>query len=173
MRPTSERVRAAVFSIIGTGAVEGKRVLDLYAGTGAIGIDALSRGAAWVDFVERDARRCRAIRGSLRQLGLEQKARVHAGQARKTLPRLADGYDVVFADPPYESDELAGLGEELERAGLLNVGATVVLERPSNRAPINPSRGLRHVSDRKYGDTTITILKAGALDADSSLPGNV
>ena len=81
LRPTSERVRAAIFSTIGHDAVDGTRVLDLYAGTGALGIEALSRGAAWADFVEVDTRRCQDIRETLRQMGL-------AGRAMYTGPGL-------------------------------------------------------------------------------------
>ena len=173
LRPTSERVRAAVFSIIGPDAVEGKRVLDLYAGTGALGIDALSRGAAWVDFVERDGRMCRAIRGLLKQLSMDESARVHTGQVRKVLPRLEGGYDLVFADPPYESGELVNLLDDLEAPGLVADEATVVFEYRSNSGPIEPTGRFSHISDRKYGDTLVTITKAGPTDAKSSLSRNI
>lgn len=173
MRPTSERVRAAVFSIIGADAVEGMRVLDLYAGTGALGIDALSRGAAWVDFVERDGRMCRAIRALLRQLSLDEKARVYTGQVRKTLPRLEGAYDLIFADPPYESGELVGLLDDLESPGLIGDGTTVIFEYRSNSEPIRPTGRFSRVTDRKYGDTSVTIMKAGTKDAESSLSGNI
>ena len=173
LRPTSERVRAAVFSIIGPNAVEGRRVLDLYAGTGALGIDALSRGAAWVDFVERDGRLCRAIRGLLRQLSLDERARVHTGQVRKALPRLEGNYDLVFADPPYESGELVNLLDELELPGLLADEATIVFEYRSNAEPVRPTGRFSRITDRKYGDTSVTIMGAGTTDAESNLSGNI
>ncbi|MCH7626588.1 MAG: RsmD family RNA methyltransferase, partial [Chloroflexi bacterium] len=88
LRPTSERVRGAMFSIIGRDAVEGARVLDLYAGTGALGIEALSRGAAWADFVESGRGRCREIRDRLRELGLDDRSRVYAGRTLKVLGTL-------------------------------------------------------------------------------------
>jgi len=173
LRPTSERVRAAVFSIIGPDAVEGRRVLDLYAGTGAMGIDALSRGAAWVDFVERDGRMCRAIRGLLRQLSLDERAHVHTGRVRRVLPRLEGGYDLVFADPPYESGELVNLLDELESPGLVNDGATIVFEYRSNSEQVKPTGKFSRITDRKYGDTSVIIMGAGATDADSNLSRNI
>ena len=173
LRPTSERVRAAVFSIIGPNAVEGKRVLDLYAGTGALGIDALSRGAAWVDFVERDGRMCRAIRGLLRQLSMNDRARVYTGQVRKVLPRLKGGYDLVFADPPYDSSELVGLLDELELPGLVADDATIVFEYRSNSEPVRPTGKFSRITDRKYGDTSVTIMGAGTTDAESNLSRNI
>ena len=173
LRPTSERVRAALFSIIGPDAVEGKRVLDLYAGTGALGIDALSRGASWVDFVERDRRTCGAIRGLLRQLSMIGNAGVHTGQVRKVLPRLEGSYDLIFADPPYESGELVNLLDELDMSKLVADEATVVFEYRSNAEPIKPTGRFSHITDRKYGDTLVTIMRAGATDAKSSLSRNI
>ena len=147
--------------------------MDLYAGTGAMGIDALSRGAVWADFVERDGRMCQAIRGLLRQFALKACARVHMGQVRRVLPRLDGGYDVIFADPPYGSGELLNLLDELELAGLVNQNATVIFEYRSNAEPVRPTGRFSHFIDRRYGDTVITILKAGATDAHSNLSGNI
>ena len=120
LRPTSERVRAALFSIIGPEAVEGKRVADLYAGTGALGLDALSRGAEWVSFVERNGRLCSAIREQLRLLGLDAQARVHRGSVLRVVESLTGGHDLIMADPPYDSSELGQLVEALQSPQLLN-----------------------------------------------------
>ena len=90
LRPTAERVRSAIFSILGTGKVEGSRVLDLFAGTGAMGIEALSRGAAWADFIESDGLRCKQLRESTRTLGLDEITRVFNKDAARTLDIVTD-----------------------------------------------------------------------------------
>jgi len=165
LRPTSERVRSAIFSIIGPEAVLDKRVLDLYAGTGVLGIEALSRGAAWADFVERNGRLCNALRKLLRQLSLESNATVVQSQVSRAWPALAGGYDLVFADPPYDSDEIGELASALQKPGLIAKGGLVVVEYRAGADPIESSGVLTHVTDRRYGDTAITILRAGAVDA--------
>ena len=173
LRPTSERVRGAIVSIIGRDAVEGARVLDLYAGTGALGIEALSRGAAWADFVESGRDRCREIRDRLRELGLDDRGRVYASRTLKVLGTLSTAYDLVFADPPYESGELVNLLDELELPGLLADEATIVFEYRSNAEPVRPTGRFSRITDRKYGDTSVTIMGAGTTDAESNLSGNI
>ena len=164
LRPTSERVRAALFSIIGPGAVEGKRVADLYAGTGALGLDALSRGAEWVSFVERNGRLCSAIREQLRLLEMDAQARVHRGAVLRVVESLPGGYDLVIADPPYDSSELADLAEALQSPRLLNAGGMLVLEhRADNKEEYAVGRFSLRTS-RTYGDTGITILTAGVVN---------
>ncbi|MBI2321875.1 MAG: RsmD family RNA methyltransferase [Chloroflexi bacterium] len=110
-RPTSQKVRAAVFSMVeaqlwrlGDTGWEGLRVLDLFAGSGAYGVEALSRGAAWADFVEHDARACRVIAENLRRAGCGDRARVHTGDALAYVQRHASPalpHAIIFADPPY------------------------------------------------------------------------
>ena len=161
LRPTSERVRAALFSIIGTEAVEGKRVADLYAGTGALGLEALSRGAAWVSFVERNGRLCSAIRDHLELLGLGCQAEARRGSVLRTIESLPGGYDLVMADPPYDSDELADLVDALQSPRLLNTGGLVVLEHRSDSEEEYTFGRFSLRASRTYGDTGITILTAG------------
>ncbi len=132
--------------------------LDLFAGTGALGIEALSRGAERVVFVERDAAALVALRANLAQLGLDAPvAEVRAGDARAALRaarRRGETYDLVFVDPPYE--QTRDLGDELSALlpGLLAPGARVVVES-DRRAPAELR--LELVAQRRYGDTTITI----------------
>jgi len=155
-RPTSDRVREALFSTLG--ALDGERVLDLYAGSGALAIEALSRGAGSALLVERDPRAVAVIRANLAALGLaEPEARVHAGQARAALRNAsdrADTYDLVFLDPPYRS--APELGRELSAAlgPLLAAGGRVVTES-DRRAPLPLLLPLTH--ERRYGDTLIRI----------------
>lgn len=162
LRPTSERVRSALFSIIGPARVEGGRVADLYAGTGALGLDALSRGAAWVDFVERNGALCAAIRRRLREWKLEKRSKVHRGRVFPVLNTFEKGYDLVLADPPYDSDELVQVVEQLDDRGLINAGGLVVLEHRSDCVQQFATGRLKLEAKRTYGDTAITILSAGA-----------
>ena len=163
LRPTSERVRAAMFSIIGTDAVEGRRVADLYAGTGALGLDALSRGAKHVDFVEQSTRLCSAIRQHLRQWSLTPKARVHRGRVLNRIESLLGEYDLVIADPPYGSSEIARLVNRLQSTRLVKTDGMVVLEHRSDDVQDYAVGRFSLETTRKYGDTAITVLAAGDI----------
>jgi 16S rRNA (guanine966-N2)-methyltransferase len=155
-RPTSDRVREALFSMLGP--IDGASVLDLFAGTGALGIEALSRGAANVLFVERDAAAVAALKGNLERLELaEPLARVRVGEALVALRsarRAGETYDLVFVDPPY--DQLRDSERELSALlpTVLGAGARVVVES-DRRAPAELPLGV--VRRKRYGDTTITI----------------
>jgi 16S rRNA (guanine966-N2)-methyltransferase len=160
-RPTSDRVREALFSMLGP--LDGARVLDLYAGSGALAIEALSRGAAAATLVERDARAVAVIRANLDalELGPEEARVVHATAARAVQDASArgDAYDLVLLDPPYR--ESPGLGRELSQAlpAILAPAARVVAES-DRREPLELA--LRLVSERRYGDTLIRIHQHGA-----------
>jgi 16S rRNA (guanine966-N2)-methyltransferase len=169
VRPTSDRVREAVFGRLGD--LSGKRVLDLYAGTGALAIESLSRGARSAVFVDRAARSLRVVRTNLARLGLEDRSRVVQGDAAewaKRLGRSGERFDLILVDPPYESDEvIRGLSAIVE-AQLLDRGGTVVLETAKRHA-LNSCPGLRALDERCYGDTRVTRLEAVAVDP--GLPG--
>jgi 16S rRNA (guanine966-N2)-methyltransferase len=155
-RPTADRVREALFSMLGD--VAGARVLDLYAGSGALAIEALSRGAAEAVLVDSSRDAVEAIRTNLAQLGIE--AVVHRRDATKWLAGAAGGepFDLVFADPPYDSAVRVGpvLAERLPP--LLSPNAVIVTES-DKRAPLElPFPLLR---ERTYGDTRIAIHSHG------------
>jgi 16S rRNA (guanine966-N2)-methyltransferase len=149
-RPTGDRVREALFSILAD--VTGARVLDLYAGSGALGIEALSRGAASATFVERDARAAATVERNLASLGLE--APILRQDALRFLARAEGTFDLVFCDPPYDSpSRLAGsLAERLP--GVTPEGARIVTES-DKRKPLELPFPL--VTERSYGDTRIAI----------------
>ena len=149
VRPTADRVREALFSILGE--IDGLAVLDLFAGTGALGIEALSRGAASCVFVDVDTR---PVRANLEALGID--AEVRRGQALTAL-RPGDHYDLVLLDPPYR--DAARLGQELTEAlpPVLNPSARVVSES-DRRHPLE--LGLALSDERRYGDTLIRIHNA-------------
>jgi 16S rRNA (guanine966-N2)-methyltransferase len=155
-RPTSDRVREALFSMLGE--LREARVLDLFAGTGALGIEAISRGAGSVVFVERDGAAAAALRENLQALGIEpgeaELRRAEALTALRGARERSETYDLVFIDPPYGDSR--SWGPELTAAlpALLAPGARVVVES-DRRAPL--ALELPIVTERRYGDTSITI----------------
>ena len=154
-RPTSDRVREALFSTLGD--VEDARVLDLFAGSGALGIEALSRGAARATFVDSAPAAVRAVRTNVEALGLSDAAEVRRQDARaflRTAQKAHHEYDLVFLDPPYRL--AAGLGSDLSPMLIvvLAPGARVVWESDRRDAP---ALDLPTIQERRYGDTLIRI----------------
>jgi 16S rRNA (guanine(966)-N(2))-methyltransferase RsmD len=162
-RPTSDRVREALFSILGN--LEGTDALDLYAGTGALGIEAVSRGAASATFVEQARLALRALRQNIEQLGIGHATRVLPMSVERALAAMPWGpraFDVVFMDPPYAEVRKgafdATLAGALDRALGPSVrnGGRVVLEHAKGREP--PAiAGLTLESTRTYGDTALSF----------------
>lgn len=155
-RPTAERVREALFSMLGP--LEGAVVLDLFAGSGALGIEALSRGAASATFVERSPQALAALRANLVALELNERARVIAGDALGAL-RANDKYDLVFLDPPYAMAAALAAALSRELPGVLRAGARVVSES-DRRGPLELALALSR--ERRYGDTLIRIHESSA-----------
>jgi len=153
-RPTSDRVREALFSVLGA-SVEGARVLDLYAGSGALGLESLSRGAGSAVFIDRAPRAVTAIRANLDALGIEADVRrMEARAALRTASARGEAYDLVFLDPPYR--HATGLGRMLSEAlpAVLAPGARVVSES-DRRDPLELDLPL--TDERRYGDTVIRL----------------
>jgi 16S rRNA (guanine966-N2)-methyltransferase len=158
-RPTSDRVREALFSALESafgGALGGLRVLDLYAGTGALGLEALSRGAEHCLLVESDPRAAAVIRSNVKAVGLPG-AVVVASTVERALAVPPDApYDLVLADPPYAmvDAELSGVLVSLT-GGWLAPGALVVVERDRRSAPVTWPDGITGSRERKYGETML------------------
>jgi 16S rRNA (guanine966-N2)-methyltransferase len=152
-RPTSDRVREAAFAILGS--VEGAKVLDLFAGSGALGLEALSRGAARATFVESDPAAVKVIERNLEKLGLE--GRILRSDAVRHLARTDERYDVIFVDPPYEMVEFLRmpLAEHLPR--VLSEDGNVVFE---TAAGVEPELSLPVRSTRRHGSTQLTVFDA-------------
>ena len=135
IRPTADRLRESLFNILEHGygdPVTGARVLDLFAGTGALGIEALSRGAGWVDFIERDPRLAQAMRQNLERLRQTQTA-VRCADALQALGEApADAYDIVFIDPPFTETLWQPAVMALEENRWLRAGAWIYLEMPAS-----------------------------------------
>jgi 16S rRNA (guanine966-N2)-methyltransferase len=157
LRPTSDKLRETLFNILAT-RIEGARVCDGYAGTGAVGIEALSRGAAHVTFVEQDRRAIALIAANIASSGADAKYTVETGDVVATLGTRPEAFDVIWLDPPYDTDSsgaLAAAAEALAPGGLL------VLERATRREPGVPER-LTRIRDVKSGDSTLTFFSRSA-----------
>jgi 16S rRNA (guanine966-N2)-methyltransferase len=171
-RPTSDRAREGLFASVQSelGGLHGKRVLDLYAGSGAIGLEALSRGAAHVLLVESDARAAAVIKANIATIGLPG-ARVATDRVERLLSRAPEpardadpdhdvpaaevGYDLVFADPPYAltGEAVSGVLSQLS-SGWLADGALVVIERATRSGPLDWPPGYLSGKSRRYGEAT-------------------
>ncbi|MBA3689348.1 MAG: 16S rRNA (guanine(966)-N(2))-methyltransferase RsmD [Chloroflexi bacterium] len=156
-RPITDRVKETLFGILGERVI-GARVLDLYAGSGSVGIEALSRGAASCEFVERDHRAVAAIRENLDRADVAKDGSVHQMDVLRYLDHAADPlFNLVFVDPPYEERAiLAPLERLLAR---LARGAVVVVKHHW-RTPIPEPSGLTRWRERRFGETTLTFLVA-------------
>jgi len=163
-RPTSDRVRESLFGALESAdAIRGAAVLDLYAGSGALGLESLSRGAASVDLVEKSPRAATLVQRNAskvaRSIGPGAVSRVHRSAVLAFLRVPRGPFDLVFADPPYDLTD-AELTEALALlVPSLSPQATVIVERASRSgAPALPG-GLEHVRDKKYGDTTLSWIR--------------
>ena len=159
LRPTSDKLRETLFNVLAP-RVEGARVLDAYAGTGAVGIEALSRGAAHVTFIERDRRAAALIEANLTLCGVKQGYTIECGDVAAVLrrtPRDAD-FDLVLLDPPYDLDPDAVTQVLEAAAGRIAADGLVVLERANRREPEVPD-ALSRVRDVTSGDSTLTVMK--------------
>jgi 16S rRNA (guanine966-N2)-methyltransferase len=158
IRPTQGLVKQAIFNLVGPGIADAQ-VLDLFAGSGAIGIEALSRGASGVTFVEREPRGLAILRQNLDALGLKERARVIRGDVVRWLESSPDEVKragFVFLDPPYDDVVLDRALKVLDRAV---EGATVVAEH-SRRQEMPHLMRLQVDRQRRYGDTVVTVLRA-------------
>ncbi len=155
-RPTSDRVREGLFAMLGD--MQGASVLDLFAGTGALGVEALSRGASSVVFVERDAPAVSALKDNLAALGIEpieaEVRRADALRALRSARTREETYDLVFIDPPYGQAHDWGPELSMVLPSLLRTGARVVVES-DRRTPLE--LGMEVEQERRYGDTSIRI----------------
>ncbi len=161
-RPTTELVREAIFSILQPMVGERWQVLDLYAGSGALGVEALSRGASWVDFVESSPRCCAVIKENLAMTGFTSQAKVYCCSVNKALSMLSAFYDVVVLDPPYSDPSLADTLRTLFSSQLVGASSTVVVQSSSHQPlPLEVEHFHLHKS-RHYGDTCLSIYRQEA-----------
>ncbi len=162
LRPSAERLREALFDILihaalGDTPLEAAKVLDLFAGTGALGLEALSRGAARVVFVENDREALRCLQANIETLKAKHETQVIAGDAT-LLPHSLERFDYALLDPPYRSGLAQPALDELKRKGWLEPGAIAALELAA-KEPFAPPSGYDPVDERRYGAGRIVFLR--------------
>ena len=156
VRPTTERVRAAIFNILSVEQYREARVLDLFAGTGSLGIEALSWGAEWADFVERDRRQCAVIRDNLALAGFDGQAMVHQADATRSLTALSGGYSLALLDPPYRIGAFHEVMDAIARQPGLMTPDGMVVAGHSRQTELRAAYGsLRRIILRQYGDNVV------------------
>jgi 16S rRNA (guanine966-N2)-methyltransferase len=161
-RPTADQVRIALMDTL-MPRLAGARVLDLFAGAGGVGLEALSRGAAHATFVESDARAVAALRDNVQALEVGELTRVRRADVLRELPVLyRDGerFDVVFLDPPYDAGLVETTLEALGGGGLLLAEALVIAQHFTKRAPATTIGALAAFRTRRFGETTLTFFRA-------------
>ena len=167
-RPTADQVRIALMDTL-MPYLDGARFLDVYAGAGTVGLEALSRGAAHATFVERDPRAVKALRDNVKALGVGAQVRVLATGVAGGLERLAGegaSFDLVFLDPPYDVDPAPAL-ERIEAGGLAPPPARVILQHFTKQPPPDAVGALRAYRTRRFGETMLTFFRGGDYDSAS------
>src|SRR5688572_5472273 len=157
LRPTSDKLRETLFNILAP-RIAGARVFDGYAGTGAVGLEALSRGAAHVTFVERDRRAVALVQANIAACDGAADYTVETGDVAALLRKQSAAFDVIWLDPPYDVDSAGVLDAA---AGALAPGGVVVLERATRRKPPAPA-SLARIRDVRSGDSTLTFFAAAS-----------
>ena len=159
VRPATDLVRGAIFSMLENLTEDWSCVLDLFSGSGALGIEALSRGAEWVDFVDRERRCCDIIKQNLVKTKLSERAHVYCMTVEKALTFLAKVYSIVLIDPPYKDRTIGELVEQLANSTLVDE-RTIIVMTHSSRFPLQPNYGtMQLLKERRHGDSTISVYR--------------
>jgi 16S rRNA (guanine(966)-N(2))-methyltransferase RsmD len=158
-RPATDLVRGAIFSILENAASDWSQVLDLFSGSGALGIEALSRGAGWVDFVESEPRCCGIIKENLEKTKLSAQARVYCCDVVKALSFLDKEYNIILMDPPYSNVSIGNFITQLATSRLVGTETTIVVTH-SPRLPLSPSyAGINLIKEHRHGDSCISLYR--------------
>lgn len=160
-------MRGAVFSALEAMGADFSRVLDIYAGTGALGIEALSRGADWCDFVERDRAMAGVIRDNLEATRFAGRAKVHPIAAERALERLEGTYTIVLADPPYADAAALEVLERLARSGLAGDASVIVLEHSARDEPRGDLGPFVLRKQLRHGDSAVSIYTSAGTGGDT------
>ncbi|MFC2002610.1 16S rRNA (guanine(966)-N(2))-methyltransferase RsmD [Chloroflexota bacterium] len=160
-RPATDLVRGAIFSMLESSTCDWSQVLDLFAGSGALGIEALSRGAGCVDFVEREPRCCAIIRQNLERTKLLAQAHIYCCSVAKALTFLDKEYNIILMDPPYSDSSIGHIVTQVATSKLVGTKSIVVVTH-SPRLPLAPAYAtLNLVKERRHGDSCIAIYQKG------------
>jgi len=160
-RPATDLVRGAIFSILETTTSDWSQVLDLFAGSGALGIEALSRGAGWVDFVERAPRCCDIIRQNLEKTKLTAQAHIYCCSVVKAISFLDKEYGIILMDPPYSDLSIGNVVAQLATSKLVGTNSVVVVTHSPHLTLDSTYAPLNLVKERRHGDSCIAIYQKG------------
>ncbi|OGW31389.1 MAG: 16S rRNA (guanine(966)-N(2))-methyltransferase RsmD [Nitrospirae bacterium RIFOXYB2_FULL_43_5] len=161
LRPTSSKVKESIFNIVGE-KIKGTEFVDLYSGTGAVGIEALSRGASAVSFVEADRKRAELIKEMLKDCGCFERAEIIKSKAADFIKKAAGDnskFDIIFLDPPYHGGEFEAALSLLAEGTLLNDDGIIIAEHTSKKKLPDETGKLLKKKDYKYGDTMLTLFR--------------
>lgn len=165
LRPTADRVRESLFNLLGQ-FFEGGEVLDLYAGTGALAFEALSRGMSGAVLVDPGAESARLVAENARTLGMEERIELLRMPVGRAIPRLAaDGrrFALVLADPPYAEQVVSDVARAVGEGGLLAEGGTLVVEHGRRELAPEAVAGLQRVDSRRFGDTMVSLYRTATV----------
>ena len=158
-RPATDLVRGAIFSILQNINNDWSQVLDLFSGSGALGIEALSRGADWVDFVEKTRKCCDIIKENLETTGFAEQAKVYCCTIDKALSFLNKEYNIILMDPPYSNTTITDIISQLATSRLVGKETTLVITH-SSRIPLKQEyTGLHFLKEHQHGDSCIAIFQ--------------
>ncbi|MBU2608979.1 MAG: 16S rRNA (guanine(966)-N(2))-methyltransferase RsmD [Chloroflexi bacterium] len=161
-RPATDLVRGAIFSILETSTTgDWSQVLDLFSGSGALGIEALSRGAGWVDFVEREPRCCAIIKQNLENTRLSAQAHVYCCSVAKALSFLDKEYNIILMDPPYADTSIGRMVTRVADSRLVGADTTVVVTHSPHLSLAPTYATLNLIKERRHGDSFIAIYRRG------------
>ena len=161
-RPVTDLVRGAIFSILENLVNDWSRVLDLFSGSGALGIEALSRGAGWVDFVEKDRKCCDIIKANLEFTGFSSQSHVYCSSVDKAFSFLNKEYNIILMDPPYSNTSTGDILTQLATSALVSDKTTLVVTH-STRIPLNQNYATLHlVKETHHGDSCISMFQKEA-----------
>ncbi len=161
VRPATDLVRGAIFSILETTTDDWEQVLDLFSGSGALGIEALSRGAGRVDFVEREPRCCAIIRENLEKTKLAVQAHVYCCSVAKAISFLDKEYGIILMDPPYSNSSIGNLLAQLAISKLVGIDTTLVVTHSPHLSLNSTYPPLNLIKEHRHGDSCIAIYRKG------------
>ncbi|MFC1967660.1 16S rRNA (guanine(966)-N(2))-methyltransferase RsmD [Chloroflexota bacterium] len=156
-RPATDLVRGAIFSILANITDDWARVLDLFSGSGALGIEALSRGAGWVDFVEREPQCCGIIKQNLEKTKLADKARIYCCSVEKALSFFNKEYSIILMDPPYADSSIGNLIEQLANSSLVGTDTIMVVTHSPRLTLESSYSALSLIKEHRHGDSCIAL----------------
>ena len=163
VRPTTSLVKQAILSMLQTCCLNESRILDLYAWSGAVGIETLSQGGGWVDFVDQNRECCRIIDDNLRRTGFLSNAHVYCHEVGEIIPKLSSKYDVVFADPPYSDTSINSVLTLLAKSDLVDRDTIIVVCHSSRVSLGVACSELELIKQRRYGDTMVSMYRRSEL----------